>query len=56
MFIPDFRVHSNRCYENLLKTREPGTSEETQIECKIEEEIQQITNRQGDKKEELQKS
>ena len=36
-------------YENLLKTRQSETSEETQIQCKVEKEFQQITNSQGDK-------
>ena len=38
-------------YENLLKTRQSETAEETQIKFKVEKEFQQITNRQGDKKE-----
>ena len=42
-------------YENLLKTRQSETAEETQIQYKVEKEFQQITNRQGDKKKELQK-
>ena len=37
-------------YENMLKTRQSETAEETQILCKVEKEFQQITNRQGDKK------
>ena len=37
-------------YKNLLKTRQSETAEETQIQCKVEREFQQITNRQGDKK------
>ena len=36
-------------YENLLKTRQSETAEETQIQCKVEKEFQQITNSQGDK-------
>ena len=38
-------------YENLLKTRQSETTEETQIDCKVEKKFQQITNRQEDKKE-----
>ena len=38
-------------YENLLKTRQSETAEETQTQCKAEKEFQQITNRQRDKKE-----
>ena len=34
-------------YENLLKTRQSETSEETQIQCKVEKEFQQISNRNG---------
>ena len=37
-------------YENMLKTRQSETAEETQILCKVEKEFQQITNIQGDKK------
>ena len=37
-------------YKNLLKTRQSDTTEETQIQCKVEEKFQQVTNRQGDKK------
>ena len=37
-------------YQNLLKRRQSKTAEETQIECKVEKEFQQITSRQGDKK------
>ena len=37
-------------YKNLLKTRQSETAEETQIQCKVEKEFRQITNRQGDKK------
>ena len=33
-------------YENRLKTK---TTEETQIECKVEKKFQQITNRQENK-------
>ena len=40
-------------YENLLKTRQSETAEETQIQFKVEKEFQQITNRQGDKKERI---
>ena len=42
-------------YKNLQKKRKAETAEETQIQCKVEKEFQQITNRQGGKKE-LQKS
>ena len=38
-------------YENLLKTRQSETAEETQIQFKVEKELQQITNKQGDKEE-----
>ena len=38
-------------YENLLKARQSETAEETQIQFKVEKEFQQITNRQGGKKE-----
>ena len=40
-------------YENLLKARQSETAEETQIQFKVEKEFQQITNRQGDKKERI---
>ena len=40
-------------YKILLKTRQSETAEETQIQCKVEREFQQITNRQGDKKERI---
>ena len=40
-------------YENLLKTRQSETAEETQIEFKVEKEFRQITNRQRDKKERI---
>ena len=40
-------------YKNLLKTRQSETAEETQIQCKVEREFQQITNRQWDKKERI---
>ena len=40
-------------YENLLKTRQSETAEETQIQCKVEKEFQQITNRQRDRKERI---
>ena len=40
-------------YENLLKTRQSETAEETQIQFKVEKEFQQITNREGDKKERI---
>ena len=42
-----------KSYENLLKTRQSETVEETQIQCKVEKEFQQITNRQGGKKERI---
>ena len=38
-------------YEKLLKTRQSETAEETQIQYKVEKELQQITNGPGDKKE-----
>ena len=41
--------------ENLLKTRQSEIAEETQIQCKVEKEFQQITNK-GTKRKELQKS
>ena len=40
-------------YENLLKTRQSETAEETQIQWKVEKEFQQMTNRQGDKNERI---
>ena len=40
-------------YENLVKPRQLERAEETQIQFKIEKELQQITNRQGDKKERI---
>ena len=40
-------------YENLLKTRQSETAEETRIDCKVEKKFQQITNRQEDKKERI---
>ena len=40
-------------YENVLKTRQSRTAEATQIQFKLEKEFQQITNRQGDKKERI---
>ena len=40
-------------YENLLKTRQSETAEETQIQCIVEKEFQQITNRQGGKRERI---
>ena len=49
MFISDF-TGIQKYHENLLKTRQSETAEETQIQYKVEEEFQQITNRQGDKK------
>ena len=38
-------------YKNLLGTGHSETAEETQLECKVEKEFQQISKRQGDKKE-----
>ena len=38
-------------YEDLPKTRQSETAGETQIQCKVEKEFQQFTNRQEDKKE-----
>ena len=32
-------------YQNLLKTRQSEIAEVAQIECKVEKEFQQITNR-----------
>ena len=51
MFITDFRG----IQEILLKSTENKTdrAEETQIQCKVEQEFQQITNRQGGKKERI---
>ena len=43
-------------YKNLLKARQSEAAKETQIQCKVERELQQTTNRQEDKKNELQKS
>ena len=40
-------------HENLLKTRQSKTAEEMQIQYKVENEFQQITNRQGHKKEKI---
>ena len=40
-------------YENPLKTRQSERAEETQIQCKVEKEFQQITNRQTDRKERI---
>ena len=40
-------------YENLLKKRQSETAGETQIQCQLEKEFQQITNRKGDKKESI---
>ena len=42
-----------KSYENLLKTRKSDTADKTQIQCKVEKEFQQITNRQGGKKERI---
>ena len=39
--------------ENLMKRRQYETAEETPIQCKVEKEFQQITNRQGNKKERI---
>ena len=36
--------------ESQLRARQSKTPEETQIECKVEKEFQQIPNNQGDKK------
>ena len=38
-------------YENLLRTGHSERAEETQLECKVEKEFQQISKRQGDRKE-----
>ena len=43
-------------YRKLLRTRQSETDEETQIQCKVEREFQQIVNRQVTEKKELQKS
>ena len=40
-----------KCYENLVKTRQSETAEETHIQCKVEKEVQQIINRQRGQKE-----
>ena len=40
-------------HKNLLETRQLETAAETQIQCKTEKEFQQITNRQGDKKDRI---
>ena len=50
MFITDFRG-IKVILKNLQKTRQSETAEETQIQCKLEKELQQITNRQGERKE-----
>ena len=50
MFITDFRG-IQVILKNLQKTRQSETAEETQIQCKLEKEFQQITNRQGERKE-----
>ena len=44
MFISDFRGNK-KYFENLMKTRQYETAEETPIQCKVEKEFQQITNR-----------
>ena len=40
-------------YENLLRTRQSETAEETQLQCKVEKEFHHISNRHGDKKEKI---
>ena len=50
MFITDFRG-IQVILKTLQKTRQSETAEETQIQCKLEKEFQQITNRQGERKE-----
>ena len=52
MFITDFRG-IQVILKNLQKTRQSETAEETQIQCKLEKEFQQITNRQGKRKERI---
>ena len=52
MFITDFRG-IQVILKNLQKTRQSETAEETQIQCKLEKEFQQITNRQGERKERI---
>ena len=42
-------------YENLLKTRQSETAEETQIQFKVEKEFQQIPIDKGTRRKELQK-
>ena len=52
MFITDFRG-IQVILKNLQKTRQSETAEETQIQCKLEKEFQEITNRQGERKERI---
>ena len=42
-------------YENLQKTRQSETAEETQIQFKVEKEFQQIPIDKGTRRKELQK-
>ena len=37
----------------MLKTRQSETAEETQINCKVQKELQEISDRQGDRGERI---
>ena len=52
MFITDFRG-IQVILKILQKTRQSETAEETQIQCKLEKEFQETTNRQGQRKERI---
>ena len=52
-FLSQILEEYKKYYENLLKTRQSKTAEETQIQCKVEKEFQQIPNRRGNKKERI---
>ena len=52
MFSPDFSGIQEILWKPT-EIRQSETAEEAQIECKVEKEFQQFTNRQGDKKERI---
>ena len=47
------RVKYKKYFKKLPKTRQSEKAEEAQRQCKVEQEFQQITNRQGNKKERI---
>ena len=44
MFISQILKKYKKYYENLMKTRQLETAEKTNIECKVEKELKQITS------------